>query len=186
MERNYLYDDMFIFSFIDKHYLKVDELNIYKGNIIIPISIDDVKSYDDNCKDMLKYVDECTVKYDTVNKHIVIEVNSFAVIHRYDLQLILDKIKLYGKNEYNRFKDMYDDFEKFLVYITKFKIRNKIKSIYLTGKFVSDNIANDTYMQSRIVNNDEYFWIINQWWDKINSPIEFINIGNDNTIFIAK
>lgn len=186
MERNYLSDDMFIFSFIDKKCLKVDELNIYKGNIIIPISIDDIKPYDDNYEDMLKYVDECIVKYDTINRHIFIEVDSFAVIHRYDLQLGLDKIKLYGNTEYNKLKDMYDDFERFLVYITKLKIRNKIKSMCLTGKFVSDNITNDTYMQSRVVNNDKYFWIINQWWDKINNPIEFINIGNDDTIFIAK
>lgn len=56
------------------------------------------------------------------------------------------------------------------------------------GKFVKDTIKRDTYFQSRKENQQNIYYIIYRWWDKLlDGEANFTDIVNgDGTVYVAR
>lgn len=56
------------------------------------------------------------------------------------------------------------------------------------GKFVKDTIKRDTYFQSRKENQQNIYYIIYRWWDKLlDGEVNFTDIVNgDGTVYVAR
>lgn len=109
-----------------------------------------------------------------------------AISREYDLKWIIDSMEICAEtavDDYITLKNIYENFKESVIDAIKSKIRKEVK--ISKGKYVSDKLSGDTYFQLRNYQNNNISFVINQWWRRFNKPIEFVNIGDDKTIFIA-
>ena len=168
-----------IFSLLNEDFLLEEYLEIeQEGIILIPMNTT-------KASEVLLYpVDECIAQYDTLSQECVLKIESFAVIHTYDLSFILSLMNLHKYTDYDKFKEIYSRFTKRIMDATKQEIRKRITTD--KGNFVKDKIDDDTYFQLRLHDDSDIYFIINKWWDKIKQPINFVDVGDKQTVFIAR
>ena len=168
-----------IFSLLNEDFLLEEYLEIEQGGVVL-IPMNTIR-----VSDVLLYpVDECIAQYDTVSRECVLKIESFAVIHTYDLSFILSLMNLRNHADYDKFKEIYNRFTKRIMDVTKQEIRKRITTD--KGNFVKDKIDDDTYFQLRLHDDSNIYFIINKWWDKIKQPINFVDVGDKQTVFIAR
>ena len=136
----------------------------------IKLSTDDT-SYDE--------ADECVIKYDTATGYSFLVNEILAHIESYDITSIAELLECSGVTNY---KERYENRLKELDETVKRYIRNKIK---YKGEFVNDKIENDTYSQARRIDDNIFFIVIKDWWDKIDKPLDLISLNDNDDIYVA-
>lgn len=177
-----------IFELLDGKYIDEDSIDIGAfGDVYMVIDVDRFKNDNNITEDsVLYYVDECAVTYYSEISEIILTVERFAISREYDLKYLIDSMEICGNvtiDEYIKLKNKYHDFKESVIDVIKSKIRKEVR--ITKGKYVSDKLNGDTYFQLRNYNNNNVSFVLNEWWRRLNKPIEFVNIGNDETIYIA-
>lgn len=170
-------------KYIDKNSIDIGAF----GDVYINIDVDRLKKDNDIADDsMLYYIDDCTVTFYSEISEIVLTVERMAISREYDLKWIIDSMEICAEtavDDYITLKNIYENFKESVIDVIKSKIRKEVK--IPKGKYVSDKLSGDTYFQLRNYQNNNISFVINQWWRRLNKPIDFVNIGDDKTIFIA-
>ena len=170
-------------KYIDKNSIDIGAF----GDVYINIDVDRLKKDNDIADDsMLYYIDDCAVIFYSEISEIVLTVERMAISREYDLKWIIDSMEICAEtavDDYITLKNIYEKFKESVIDVIKSKIRKEVK--IPKGKYVSDKLSGDTYFQLRNYQNNNISFVINQWWRRLNKPIEFVNIGDDKTIFIA-
>ena len=125
--------------------------------------------------------------YDPIEQAVdMLVAESFAVQRRYSISATIYLMKQINHSEYDKYKEVYDMFNKAITD----KLKEQIRSIMtdVKGKFVKDTIKRDTYFQSRKENQQNIYYIIYRWWDKLlDGEVNFTDIVNgDGTVYIAR
>lgn len=170
-------------EYIDKNKIEIGDF----GDVCIAIDVDRFKN-DNNITDdsILYYIDDCTVTFIPEISEIVLAVERMSIIREYDLECIIGSMELSddcADDSYIKFKNKYHDFKESVIDAIKSQIRKEVR--ITKGKYVSDKLNGDTYFQLRSYKNHNISFVLNQWWRRLNKPIEFVNVGNDKTICIA-
>ena len=170
-------------KYIDKNSIDIGAF----GDVYINIDVDRLKKDNDIADDsMLYYIDDCAVTFYSEISEIVLTVERMAISREYDLKWIIDSMEICAEtavDDYITLKNIYENFKESVIDVIKSKIRKEVK--IPKGKYVSDKLSGDTYFQLRNYQNNNISFVINQWWRRFNKQIEFVNIGDDKTIFIA-
>lgn len=125
--------------------------------------------------------------YDPIEQAVdMLVAESFAVQRRYSISATIYLMKQINHSEYDKYKEAYDMFNKAITD----KLKEQIRAIMtdVKGKFVKDTIKRDTYFQSRKENQQNIYYIIYRWWDKLlDGEANFTDIVNgDGTVYVAR
>lgn len=177
-----------IFELLDGKYIDEDSIDIGAfGDVYLNIDVDRFKNDNNVTEDsVLYYIDDCAVTFYSEVSEMVLAVERMAITREYDLQSIIDSMEICESviyDDYIKLQSKYQDFKKSVIDVIKSKIRKEVR--ITKGKYVSDKLNGDTYFQLRNYNNNNVSFVLNEWWRRLNKPIEFVNIGNDETIYIA-
>ena len=178
-------DELAIFRAVDEIYLLFDLMEVTTdGTTIIPVNLVKLK---EQCGDKINFfdnVDDCYIEYDFINNLCYIVTESMAVMTRYDLFIITTTLEIEKYPNYEDYKTLYVDMVGAINEEIKKYIRDNLS--INNGKFLNDHIEDNVYIQSRIIDSESVFYIVNDWWLKDLSDIEFLDIGQKGIIYIAK
>lgn len=181
-------EDLLIMNLLNPKMLILQDIEVNcDGTIKFPFDPDMVeKTYDCDLACDLQYADECNFVYDAIDGDLSLEVETFAVVHRYDVSFIINTMELIEYPDYHKYKSEYDNLIKQMVNQIKVKIRETIDMPI--GEFVKDHIAKDTYFQARNDGEKYIYYIIYRWWNKVvEGKADFTDVVNgEGTVFIAR
>ena len=178
-------DELAIFGVFGRIYLIFDSMKVTKdGTAIIPVNLVKIKEQRGDKSNFFDAVDDCYIEYDFLNSLCYLVVESMAVMAKYDLFIITTTLEMMKHPNYEDYKALYIDMVGAINEEIKKYIRNNLS--INNGKFLNDRIEDNVYTQIRLIDSKSIFYIVNNWWLKDLSEIEFLDIGQKGIIHIAK
>lgn len=89
--------------------------------------------------------------------------------HRNIINEILGTMDNLKHSDYIKYREWIKGFAKVINEWTKNKIRNSSLFNDVKGKFVADNMIDNTYFQKREFNGDVIYYIMSEWWGNLAS-----------------
>ena len=177
-------DELSIFRAVDEIYLIFDLMEVtMDGTVIIPVNLIKIKEQRGDKANFFDGVEDCYIEYNFINSLCYLVVESMAVMAKYDLYVIITTLEMAKHPDYEDYKALYVDMVGAINEEIKKYIRDNLS--INNGKFLNDRIEDNVYTQARLVDSESVFYIVNDWWLKDLSDIEFVDIGQKGIIYIA-